>query len=251
LLEKSFEAEDAFGIVAAADAIRDLLLLFRSTSCDPRDALGAICASLKDIIQIASDRGLVDILGMASEDQLRCDEADNADNADEFEAGEANCDEAKADEAKAPEYAVGDLVDVVDKEGTQCVARVLAVRPGMYYVHFEEWAALHNEWVSDGRVSDFDGRLYAPQTIWKCNTRPAKWEIGDIVGARDTENNWWLSRVIDVHMDPTYPFPWYKIHFEGWPARYDEWISSEMRVRPFYPRRDLLLSRVRNLELRS
>jgi hypothetical protein len=76
--------------------------------------------------------------------------------------------------------------------------------------------------------------------IKKENRPPIKYEVGQIVGAKDSERKWWMSRVLYVFIDPNYPYPWYYVHFEGWKDIHNEWISSPYRIKPFNPRRDFL-----------
>jgi hypothetical protein len=64
---------------------------------------------------------------------------------------------------------------------------------------------------------------------------------GDIVGAKDKENNWWLSRVLYVYTTDDCPDYWYYIRFEGWGSKHDEWISSNRyRVQQYRPKKHFL-----------
>ena len=66
-------------------------------------------------------------------------------------------------------------------------------------------------------------------------------QVGQIVGAKDKEMKWWLSRILHVHNEPTKAGYWYYIRFEGWGPMHDEWIYSETyRVRWFNPRKHFL-----------
>ena len=63
-------------------------------------------------------------------------------------------------------------------------------------------------------------------------------EVGSIVGAKDKENNWWLSRVLYVYTTPNISNYWYYIRFEGWGEDHDEWINSDRhRVQFFKPKK--------------
>ena len=65
--------------------------------------------------------------------------------------------------------------------------------------------------------------------------------IGQIVGAKDKENKWWLSRVLHVFNDKERAGYWYYIRFEGWGVMHDEWIYSETyRVRYYNSRKHFL-----------
>lgn len=66
-------------------------------------------------------------------------------------------------------------------------------------------------------------------------------KVGQIVGARDKENKWWLSRVLHVCQPADTNTCWYLIRFEGWNSLHDEWINSNTyRVRSFNPKKHIL-----------
>jgi hypothetical protein len=68
-----------------------------------------------------------------------------------------------------------------------------------------------------------------------------KFKIDQIVGARDKNNKWWMSRILHVYNDPNSKFSWYYVHFEGWSKCDREWIcSSSYSVRVFNPRKHIL-----------
>ena len=70
---------------------------------------------------------------------------------------------------------------------------------------------------------------------------PPVFKVDQIVGARDSENKWWLSRVLHVHNDPQSNHYWYYIHFEGFNAMNREWINSKTyRVRRFNSKKHFL-----------
>ena len=65
--------------------------------------------------------------------------------------------------------------------------------------------------------------------------------VGQIVGARDKEMNWWLSRILHVHRNEERGGHWYYVRFEGWGPIYDEWIFSETcRIKQFNPQKHFL-----------
>lgn len=68
--------------------------------------------------------------------------------------------------------------------------------------------------------------------------------VGEIVGAKDKENKWWLARVLHRHDASDCADYWYYIRFENCDAIHDEWISSKtFRVRYFNPKRHFLKRR--------
>jgi hypothetical protein len=70
---------------------------------------------------------------------------------------------------------------------------------------------------------------------------PKPFKVGQIVGAKDKENKWWLSRVLHVHKPTDTNIYWYYIRFEGWGNMHDEWINSRTyRVRYFNAKKHFL-----------
>ena len=65
--------------------------------------------------------------------------------------------------------------------------------------------------------------------------------VDQIVGAKDKENNWWLSRILGVYNDKERDGYWYYVRFEGWLKKHDEWIYSEsFRINTFNPKKHFL-----------
>ena len=68
-----------------------------------------------------------------------------------------------------------------------------------------------------------------------------RFKVDEIIGARDLENNWWLSRILYIYDDPNYPDLWYYVRYEGWGVIHNEWISSSsFRIQKFNPRKHIL-----------
>jgi hypothetical protein len=76
---------------------------------------------------------------------------------------------------------------------------------------------------------------------YQLSKKPSVFKEGQIVGARDKEHKWWLSRVLAIHSDVERAGYWYYIRFEGWGSMHDEWIYSDTyRVRLFNSRKHFL-----------
>jgi hypothetical protein len=228
LLERAFTEEDTASLVDLVDVLRILL-----PQASP-GALSCLIEVLTNITDLLHDEQLVSLLGAAVDMQAEVPELKEA--------------AAPKAAAHACKWKVDQIVDCLD-DSQWCAARIIHVYVGAsvwYYVHYEEWKAIHNRWVQPDQIREFNGRAYVPHSVWKCTQASPRWDIGDIVGARDRNRNWWISRVLAVHVDPTYPRPWYLIHYEGWPHEEDEWISSSLRVRPYYANRDRLLIKERS-----
>jgi hypothetical protein len=65
--------------------------------------------------------------------------------------------------------------------------------------------------------------------------------VGEIVGCRDKNNNWWMAEVKHIHIDENYSGYWYYVEFKGWNLTgniFSEWISSEgFRIKKYNPRK--------------
>ena len=58
--------------------------------------------------------------------------------------------------------------------------------------------------------------------------------VGDRIEARDSRGQWYASKVVDVRVEGS--IRELKVHFLGWKARWDEWISADTaRLRPCRP----------------
>jgi hypothetical protein len=84
-----------------------------------------------------------------------------------------------------------------------------------------------------------------PQTRFarQLKKKPCEYIVGEIVGCKDRNNNWYLSEIMHIHNDATFQGYWYYINFKGWgllnknESTYNEWLSSESyRVRKYNPR---------------
>jgi hypothetical protein len=65
--------------------------------------------------------------------------------------------------------------------------------------------------------------------------------LGEIVGCRDKNNNWWMAEVKHIHIDENYSGYWYYVEFKGWNLTgniFSEWISSEgFCIKKYNPRK--------------
>ena len=64
---------------------------------------------------------------------------------------------------------------------------------------------------------------------------PPKYEIDEIVGAKDKENKWWMSRILD-HVT-CHGHTVYYVEFLGWGDHFNEFISDLHRLEKFNPRK--------------
>ena len=76
---------------------------------------------------------------------------------------------------------------------------------------------------------------------------PNPFNIGEIVGAKDKEHKWWLSRILHRYENKESADYWYYIRFENQNSIHDEWINSNTyRVRKFNPKKHFLKERSSN-----
>lgn len=86
-----------------------------------------------------------------------------------------------------------------------------------------------------------DHKIKYMRFSYQAKKKREPFKVGQIVGAKDKEMKWWLSRILHVHDDHERSGYWYYIRFEGWGPMHDEWIYSEtFRVKLFNPRKHFL-----------
>jgi hypothetical protein len=103
-------------------------------------------------------------------------------------------------------------------------------------INMDSWVEKNCQWNTLKKLNSEDSK----DQITKINKPLTKFNVGQIVGAKDQERKWWMARILFVFEDPKYPYPWYYVQFEGWEPIQNEWISSPSRIKKFNPRRDFL-----------
>ena len=73
------------------------------------------------------------------------------------------------------------------------------------------------------------------KVVSKYNTPKYTYEIGEIVGAKDKQGNWWLSRIIQSFLYDSHII--YYVEFVGWGKEFNEFISDRFRLEKFNPRK--------------
>jgi len=83
-----------------------------------------------------------------------------------------------------------------------------------------------------------ENKLKNMRYSYQARKKHIAFKVGQIVGAKDKENKWWLSRILHVYNDEERSGFWYYVRFEGWGNVHDEWINSETyRVGKFNSRK--------------
>jgi hypothetical protein len=93
---------------------------------------------------------------------------------------------------------------------------------------------LSDEWCKE-RVADYKQKIRVLSAIKAGKRPPQEFAVGEIVGARDRENNWWMSRVLAVFTYEQHVV--YYVEFLGWGEQFNEFIPySRTRIRRFNPK---------------
>lgn len=84
-------------------------------------------------------------------------------------------------------------------------------------------------------IQNYQKKVRDVEVRRRLNAKPAKYTIGDIVGAQDKEGKWWMSQVLDVfsHLDQHM----YYVTFLGWGEQFNEFIVSPFKIQRFNPKR--------------
>lgn len=120
--------------------------------------------------------------------------------------------------AEAPRVATARAVEVL-WGGQWWAADVLEIRGDLRRIHYTGWGAEWDEWVGPDRL-----RAAAPAAP----QRPAVALKSARPGQRvevEWHGSWWAAEVVAVKNG------FYKIHYTGWGAEWDEWVEpSRMRA---------------------
>jgi len=98
--------------------------------------------------------------------------------------------------------------------------------PEKNFITQEEIDRLVKQYHSD--MEDLENRRRALRLL-------PKYEKGEIVGAKDKEGRWWMSRVLKVftHLEHNM----YYVEFLGWGPKFNEFIVDSFRISQFNPRK--------------
>ena len=74
-----------------------------------------------------------------------------------------------------------------------------------------------------GIVNSKTGDVSWPMDSHKAVKPWDKFEIGDIIDAKDTSKKWYRSRILKVNLEEREM----RVHFEGWSSKWDEWLKMD------------------------
>lgn len=89
----------------------------------------------------------------------------------------------------------------------------------------------------DKKIAEYQDECKRIEYKRRAKRQPPKYEKGEIVGAKDKEGRWWMSRVLEVFQFMEHTA--YYIEFLGWGDKFNEFITDGFRIQPFNPRRHL------------
>jgi hypothetical protein len=111
--------------------------------------------------------------------------------------------------AALADYAVGDKVEVKWK-GKWWPAQVIEVKKDQWKIHYDGYDKSWDEWVKTARIRALKGGPLAPAGDFKA---------GDKVQV-EWKGKWWPAAVLEVKDGK------FKIHYDGYDASWDEWVTS-------------------------
>lgn len=89
----------------------------------------------------------------------------------------------------------------------------------------------------DKKITEYQEECKRIEYKRRAKRQPPKYEKGEIVGAKDKEGRWWMSRVLEVfhYMEHIA----YYVEFLGWGEKFNEFITDGFRIETFKPRKHL------------
>jgi hypothetical protein len=95
-------------------------------------------------------------------------------------------------------------------------------------------------------LEDYKHRLYTRKKVAKGNYKAKTFTKGEIVGAKDRDGHWWLSRIIDMFKYDDHTG--YYVEFLGWGDKFNEFIVDKCRIAKFNPKKHILYRGTAKLE---
>lgn len=92
---------------------------------------------------------------------------------------------------------------------------------------------LTEEWKSE-KIKEYQQLLRQIYARKNAKKNAPKYEIEEIIGARDKEGRWWMSKVLAIFNYQNSIV--YYIEFIGWGERFNEFISDGFRIQKFNPK---------------
>ena len=96
------------------------------------------------------------------------------------------------------------------------------------------YPTLTQEWIKE-KIEIYQNKCQQIKQRSISKYAPPKYEIDEIIGARDRENKWWMSRILDHAVCHGHTV--YYVEFIGWGSHFNEFISDAFRLEKFNPRK--------------
>lgn len=93
---------------------------------------------------------------------------------------------------------------------------------------------LSDEWRVE-KIKEYQEHMQQVHVRRVAKRNPPKYEAGEIIGAKDKEGRWWMSKVLDVYEYQNNQV--YYVEFIGWGEKFNEFIADGFRLQKFNPKR--------------
>ena len=93
---------------------------------------------------------------------------------------------------------------------------------------------LSAEWRME-KIKEYQEQMQQVQIRRAAKRNPPKYEAGEIIGAKDKEGRWWMSKVLAVYEYQNNQV--YYVEFIGWGDKFNEFIADGFRLQKFNPKR--------------
>ena len=90
------------------------------------------------------------------------------------------------------------------------------------------------DWVKE-KIKEYHEQIEHAQIRRNAKKPAPKYALNDIVGAKDKEGRWWMSKILNVH-EFQGSFVYY-VEFIGWGEKFNEFIADGFRLSPFNPKK--------------
>lgn len=93
---------------------------------------------------------------------------------------------------------------------------------------------LPQEWIYD-RLNDYREKCKQIEYRKRAKRIPPAYELDEIIGAKDKEGKWWMSRVLAIYEFQGHAA--YYVEFLGWGPKFNEFIVDGFRLDKFKPKK--------------
>jgi hypothetical protein len=127
---------------------------------------------------------------------------------------------------------------IVQKGFTNLISLYDRVFNDKLYVDINNTAVFYpiltQEWIQD-KINDFQEKAKQIEYRKRAKRVPPKYEVAEIVGAKDKEGRWWMSKVLAVYDYQGHSA--YYVEFLGWGEKFNEFIIDGFRIEKFNPKK--------------